>query len=67
MAESNAAVNVDAKAVSEVLNLKWWCDMISAEKWRNELAAGLSDSELGRVRLSTHTERLLGSDSFKRA
>ena len=38
--------------------------MISAGQWRKELANGLSDSELGRVRLSTHTGRPLGSDSF---
>jgi len=61
---SSAAGHVDAKAVSEVLNLPRWYDMISAEEWRKELEAGLSDSELGRVRLSTHTGRPLGSDSF---
>jgi hypothetical protein len=38
--------------------------MISAEQWRKELAEGLSDSELGRLRLNTHTGRPLGSDSF---
>lgn len=38
--------------------------MISAGDWRKELEAGLSDSELERVRLSTHTGRPLGSDSF---
>jgi hypothetical protein len=38
--------------------------MISAQEWRKELEAGLSDSELKRVRLSTHTGRPLGSDSF---
>jgi len=38
--------------------------MISATEWRKELAEGLSDSELGRVRLSTHTGRPLGSNSF---
>ena len=38
--------------------------MISAGQWRKELVDGLSDSELGRVRLSTHTGRPLGSDSF---
>jgi putative transposase len=38
--------------------------MISAVQWRKELAEGLSDSELGRLRLNTHTGRPLGSDSF---
>jgi putative transposase len=61
---SSAAGHVDEKAVSEVLNLPRWYDMISAEEWRKELADGMSDSELGRVRLSTHTGRPLGSDSF---
>ena len=37
---------------------------ISAEQWRKELAEGLSDSQLGRLRLNTHTGRPLGSDSF---
>ena len=50
--------------VSDILNLSRWYDMISAGQWRKELAAGLSDSELGRVRLSTHTGRPLGSNSF---
>ena len=61
---SSAAGHVDAKAVSDVLNLSRWYDMISAGEWRKELADGLPDSELGRVRLSTHTGRPLGSDSF---
>jgi putative transposase len=61
---SSAAGHVDEKAESDVLNLSWWYDMISAGRWRKELEAGLSDSELGRVRLSTHTGRPLGSDSF---
>ena len=61
---SSAAVHVDAKARSDVLNLSRWYDMISAVQWRKELAYGLSDSELGRLRLNTHTGRPLGSDSF---
>jgi len=61
---SSAAGHVDAKAVSDVLNLSRWYDMISAGEWRKELVDGLSDSELERVRLSTHTGRPLGGDSF---
>lgn len=61
---SSAAGHVDDKAESDILSLSQWYDMISAGQWRKELDAGLSDSELGRVRLSTHTGRPLGSDSF---
>ena len=61
---SSAAVHVDAKARSDVMNLSRWYDKISAAQWRRELADGLSDSELGRLRLNTHTGRPLGGDSF---
>jgi putative transposase len=61
---SSAAGHVDEKAESDMLNLSRWYDMISACRWRKGLEAGLSDSELSRVRLSTHTGRPLGSDSF---
>jgi putative transposase len=61
---SSAAGHVDEKAESDMLNLSRWHDMISARQWRKELEAGLSDSELRRVRLSTHTGRPLGSDIF---
>ena len=61
---SSAAFHVDAKGRSDVLNLSRWYDMISAVQWRKELADGLSESELGRIRLNTHTGRPLGSDSF---
>jgi hypothetical protein len=46
------------------MNLSCWYDMISAAQWRKQLAAGVSDSDLGRLRSSTHTGRPLGSDSF---
>ena len=61
---SSAAAHVDAGARSELLNLSRWYDRISAAQWRKELAEGLSDSELGRLRSRTHTGRPLGSDSF---
>ena len=38
--------------------------LISAVQWRKELADGMEDFELGRLRLNTHTGRPLGSDSF---
>ncbi|MHC4495517.1 MAG: transposase [Planctomycetota bacterium] len=61
---SSAATHVDPKARSDVMNLSCWYDMISAAQWRKQLAAGVSDSDLGRLRSSTHTGRPLGSDSF---
>ena len=61
---SSASAHVDAKARSEVLNLARWYDMILAGQWRKELVDGLTDSELSRLRASTHTGRPLGSDSF---
>jgi putative transposase len=61
---SSAAVHVDSKARSDLLNMSDWFDMMSAKQWRKELAEDLSDSELRRMRLNTHTGRPLGSDSF---
>ena len=61
---SSAAAHVDAGARSDMLNLSRWYDRISAAQWRKELADGLSDSELRRLRSRTHTGRPLGSDSF---
>ncbi len=61
---SSAAVHVDAGAKSELLDLSRWYDMISAAQWRQRLAFGVSDSEIGRLRSSTYTGRPLGSDSF---
>lgn len=61
---SSSAAHVDPKGRSDVLNLSHWYDMITAEQWRRELADGLSDTELGRLRLNTHTGRPLGGDSF---
>ena len=61
---SSAALHVDARSRSDMLNLLRWYDMISAVQWRKELADGLEDFELGRLRLNTHTGRPLGSDSF---
>lgn len=61
---SSAAVHVDAKARSDIVNLPGWYDRISAAQWRKELTGGLSESEVGRLRSRMHTGRPLGSDSF---
>jgi putative transposase len=61
---SSAAAHVDGRAGSDLLNLSWWYGTMSAGQWRKELADGLTDSELRRLRISTHTGRPLGGDSF---
>lgn len=61
---SSAAAHMDDKARSELLDLSRWYDMISDEQWRKELNAGIDETELGRLRVNTHTGRPLGSDSF---
>ncbi len=61
---SSAALHVDEKAESELLDLARWYKQVTAEEWRKELAEGLTDEEVARIRLRTHTGRPLGSDSF---
>ena len=61
---SSAAAHVDGKGRSELLDLRSWYDMISAEQWRKELNAGIDEADVGRLRGNTHTGRPLGSDSF---
>jgi len=61
---SSAAAHVDEQAESDVLNLRKWYRRISAEKWRADLAEGLTEVEMDRLRLRTHTGRPLGGDSF---
>ena len=61
---SSAAVHVDAKARSQLLDLPQWYDMISDEQWRKELNARIDETQLARLRVNTHTGRPLGSDSF---
>ena len=61
---SSAAAHVDGGAPSELLNLAWWYKRMTAEAWRKELAEGLTDEEVSRIRLRTHTGRPLGSDAF---
>jgi len=61
---SSAALHVDRKAESELLDLARWYKQTTAEEWRKELAEGLTEDEVARIRLRTHTGRPLGSDSF---
>jgi len=61
---SSAAAHTDAKAQSDLLNLRRWYDRISGGAWRKELAEGLADSEVRCLRVNTHTGRPLGGDSF---
>jgi putative transposase len=61
---SSAALHVDRKAESELLDLARWYKQITADEWRRELAEGLPEDELARIRLRTRTGRPLGSDSF---
>ena len=61
---SSAAAHTDEKARSELLNLAWWYKQFSAEAWRKGLAEGLTEEQVARIRLRTHTGRPLGSDAF---
>jgi putative transposase len=61
---SSAALHVDEKAESELLDLARWYKQITADEWRRELAEGLTEDEVARIRLRTHTGRPLGSDRF---
>ena len=61
---SSAAVHIDPTAKSDRLNLEKWYDMISAKQWRKELKDGLDETTIEKIRLSTHTGRPLGTDSF---
>jgi putative transposase len=60
----SAALHIDEKAKSELLNLPRWYKQISAEEWRKKLAEGLTDGEAAQIRLRTRTGWPLGSDSF---
>jgi putative transposase len=61
---SSAALHSDEKAESELLDLARWYKQVSAKEWRKELAEGLTEDEVARIRLRTHTGRPLGSDRF---
>jgi len=61
---SSAAAHTDERARSDLLNLKWWYKQFSAEAWRKELNEGLTEEEVARIRLRTHTGRPLAGDAF---
>ena len=61
---SSAAAHADERARSELLNLTWWQEQFSPAAWRRELAEGLTEEEVARIRLRTRTGRPLGSDRF---
>jgi putative transposase len=61
---SSAAAHTDERARSDLLNLPWWYEQFSAAAWRETLAEGLTEEEVARIRLRTHTGRPLGSDAF---
>jgi len=61
---SSSAAHVDEAVGSDLLNMASWSKMISAKEWRRELADGIDDAQVGKIRLNTHTGRPLGTDSF---
>ena len=61
---SSAAAHVDSDAKSDLLDLSCWYEMVSASRWREELADGVDEQQVARLRENTHTGRPLGSDSF---
>jgi putative transposase len=61
---SSAAAHVDKKSKSDLLSLADWYKHMRADQWRRELAEGIDDAQLERLRLRTHTGRPLGSDGF---
>ena len=61
---SSSAAHVDEAAGADLLNMKSWKKMISAKEWRSELAGGIDENQIRKIRLSTNTGRPLGNDSF---
>ena len=56
--------DTEERARSDLLSLAWWYEQFSAEAWRETLAEGLTDEQVARIRLRTHTGRPLDSDAF---
>lgn len=61
---SSAAAHTDEGAESGLLDLPRWYREMRAATWRQELTLGLTEEEVARIRVRTHTGRALGSDSF---
>jgi putative transposase len=61
---SSAGAHTDTEAESQLLNLPSWRKLISEKEWQSELKRGIDKSQVDRIRLSTHTGRPLGTDSF---
>ncbi|MFH1369773.1 MAG: transposase, partial [Planctomycetota bacterium] len=61
---SSGTAHVGEAAGSDLLNMTSWSKMISAKEWRRELADGIDDAQVGKIRLNTRTGRPLGTDSF---
>ena len=61
---SSAGAHIDPKAKSQMLNLSSWRKLISEKEWQNELNSAIDEAQIGRIRLSTHTGRPLGTDGF---
>ena len=61
---SSAAAHLGEKDKSELLDLKSWNKEILPKEWKRELVEGIDHSRISKLRLSTHTGRPLGTDSF---
>jgi putative transposase len=61
---SSAAAHVNEGVKAELLDLTSWNKMISVKEWRKELSGGIDSEQISRIRLSAHTGRPLGTDSF---
>jgi putative transposase len=61
---SSAAGHTDAESKSELLDLRQWYKIVGATEWKKLLAEDIEEEEIRRLRISTHTGRPLGSDSF---
>jgi len=61
---SSAAVHVDDRSRSELLDLSDWYKQTTASQWRELLTEKVEDKNLSSIRGNTYTGRPLGSDSF---
>ncbi|MBN1975022.1 MAG: transposase [Sedimentisphaerales bacterium] len=61
---SSAAAHSGENDRHELLDLKKWNRMVTVKEWQKELLRGLDLEQISKLRLSTHTGRPLGTDSF---